>query len=387
MNLHTAFSKACFSGFILVGFGACLAQFLNAQALSTGTIADPTLGGIKAFTVNIPAGWQFQGTVVRGPDCYPNSFVTFRAYSRDGLNEIRLLPAFNWSFHPAIPMKTIAGCLPYQRTMSASEFLNHFIELIPGGVHVVGPMTIAQPYRERVEEVATSLNANNRTPGFHATVETAALRVETVNGSFVIEQRVRVWLGCRTNNQAGVFSGGGCDAHVDVLRAPKGKLDALVALVDAHDLTRPTGDPQWKAAYIQRQTRENNERIKNLTATEGQQLSMIQAQGEQIQETMKRDHEAFMAQQESQFQSAMKNANNSMNARTTAASDWVDYALDQQTVFGSGGLVKVSSSYSQTWSNGQNQWFQTNNPNTDPNGTLYGNWTRDIKVHGNGQPQ
>jgi hypothetical protein len=284
-------------------------------------------------------------------------------------------------------MKTIAGCLPYQRTMSASEFLNHFIELIPGGVHVVGPMTIAQPYRERVEEVATSLNANNRTPGFHATVETAALRVETVNGSFVIEQRVRVWLGCRTNNQAGVFSGGGCDAHVDVLRAPKGKLDALVALVDAHDLTRPTGDPQWKAAYIQRQTRENNERIKNLTATEGQQLSMIQAQGEQIQETMKRDHEAFMAQQESQFQSAMKNANNSMNARTTAASDWVDYALDQQTVFGSGGLVKVSSSYSQTWSNGQNQWFQTNNPNTDPNGTLYGNWTRDIKVHGNGQPQ
>src|SRR5450631_1195792 len=91
-----------------------------------------------------------------------------------------------------------------------------------------------------------------------------------------------------------------------------------------------------------------------------------QSQYEQFQDTMTRDHEAFMAQQESQFHSAMHNASNAMNARTTAASDWVDYALDQQTVAGSGGTVKVSSADSQTWSNGQNQWFQTNNPNADP---------------------
>ena len=386
MNLHRAFRKACSSALILAGF-ACLAQPSNAQALGTGTIADPSFGGMKAFTVNIPAGWLFQGTVVRGPDCYPNSFPTFRAYSRDGLSEIRLLPAFNWSFHPAIKMDTVAGCLPIKGTMSAAEFLNHFVELIPGGVHVVGPMSIAQPYRERVENVATTINGANHNPGFHATVDTAALRVETVNGSFVIEQRVRVWIGCRVNSQAGTFSGGGCDAHVDVLRAPKGKLDALVALVDAHDLTKPTGDPQWKAAYMQRTNREDDARMRKLNDDEARQEQMLRAQYEQVQETMNRNHEAFMVQQESQFHSAMNNSIAAMNARTTAASDWVDYALDQQTVVGSGGLAKVSSSYSQTWSNGQNQWFQTNNPNSDPNGTLSGNWTRDTKVHGNGQPR
>jgi len=74
-----------------------------------------------------------------------------------------------------------------------------------------------------------------------------------------------------------------------------------------------------------------------------------------------------------------------MNAQTTAASDWVDYALDQQTVVGSGGPAKVSSSYSQTWSNGQGQWYQTNNPNANPNGVFSGTWTQDTKVHGNGQ--
>jgi hypothetical protein len=96
-----------------------------------------------------------------------------------------------------------------------------------------------------------------------------------------------------------------------------------------------------------------------------------------------------MAQQESSFHSAMSNANAAMNARTTAASDWVDYALDQQTVVGPGGVAKVSSSYTQTWSStvgNQTQWFQTNDPNANPNGVLSGNWTQDTKVHGNGQP-
>jgi hypothetical protein len=386
MNLYTAFCKACSSALILVG-SACLAQFSSAQALSTGTITDPSFGGMKAFTVNIPAGWQFQGTVVPGPECYPNSFPTFRAYSRDGLTEIRLLPAFNWSFHPAIKMNTVAGCLPIKGAMSAAEFLKHFVELIPGGVHVVGPMSIAQPYRERVENVATTINASNHNPGFHASVDTAALRVETHNGSFIIEQRVRVWVGCRLNSQAGPLNGGGCDAHVDILRAPKGKLDALIALVDARDLTKPTGDPQWKTAYLQRQDVEDAIRMKQLMADEARQEKMLRTQYEQFRDTMDRNHQAFMDQQESQFHSAMNASITAMNARTTAASDWVDYALDQQTVTGSGGTVKVSSSYSQTWSNGQNQWFQTNNPNADPNGTLYGNWTRDTKVHGNGQPQ
>jgi hypothetical protein len=136
MNLPVALRKVGSFGLIALGF-ASLAQLSHAQALTTATITDPAFGNMKALTVTIPSGWQFQGTVVRGPDCFPNSFPTFRAYSRDGLTEIRL-PGFNWSFHPAIRMKTIA-----------------------------------QPYRERVENVATSLNANNRTPGFHATVDTA----------------------------------------------------------------------------------------------------------------------------------------------------------------------------------------------------------------------
>jgi hypothetical protein len=124
-----------------------------------------------------------------------------------------------------------------------------------------------------------------------------------------------------------------------------------------------------------------------LARQEKQESNMIYQQYQQIQAASQANHEAFMQQQESSFQSAMRNANASMNAQTTSASDWVDYALDQQTVTGAGGTVKVSSAYGNTWSNGQGQWYQTNDPNSNPNGYLSGNWTQDTKVHGNGQPQ
>ena len=49
--------------------------------------------------------------------------------------------------------------------------------------------------------------------------------------------------------------------------------------------------------------------------------------------------------------------------------------------------MKVSSAYTQTWANGQGQWYETNDPDANPNGVLYGNWTQTTVVHGNGEPK
>ena len=79
-----------------------------------------------------------------------------------------------------------------------------------------------------------------------------------------------------------------------------------------------------------------------------------------------------------------------MNARSTATSNVVDYALDQQTVRdpSSGQVNKVSSQYSYTWvdSTGKTS-FQTNDPNANPNGAINGNWTRQQVVNGDGTPK
>ncbi len=188
------------------------------------------------------------------------------------------------------------------------------------------------------------------------------------------------------SDRTGLGAGGGCSAHVDVLRAPKGKLDALIAEVDAHDLVRTPHEDAWLQRVLQTNAQKNQQRMRDLTRQEQASAAMLKKQSDDFMATSQRNHEAFMAQQESSFRSSQNGAIDAMNARTTAASDWVDYSLDQQTVTGSGGTVKVSSSYSHTWSNGQNQWYQTNDPNANPNGALSGNWTENTKVHGNGQP-
>jgi hypothetical protein len=360
-----------------------LAQLAGAQNLTTAPIIDPAYG-VKAFTITIPAGWKFQGTVMTGPECSRVSFPVFRAYSPDGLTEMRLLPMFNWTFHPNIKNFHVAGCMNFPGTLTAEEFLKHYEEMVAtNGMRVVGPMPIAPSYQGRVDR--TAQNMGRIGPGISASATTAAVRVETHNGTFVIEQRLRAYVECRVsaNNPS---AGGGCSAHVDVLRAPQGKLDALVHLVDANDLVRTPYEDAWVQRVQQTLAEEGRQRMAQLTAQEQASSAMLKKQFDDFMATSQRNHEAFMAQQESSFRSSMNGAINSMNARTTAASDWVDYALDQQTVTGSGGTVKVSSAYSHTWSNGQNQWYQALDPNSNPNGVFPGNWTEDTKVHGNGQP-
>jgi FKBP-type peptidyl-prolyl cis-trans isomerase len=182
------------------------------------------------------------------------------------------------------------------------------------------------------------------------------------------------------------MNGGTCWARVDVLTAPQGRLDALVNLVDSNNLPKGVNTQQWMQAALARQQKQGAQALAALTAQEKQESAMLYQQFQQIMARSQAEHQQFMQQQESQFQSAMNNANASMNAQSTAASDWVDYALDQQTVTGPNGTAKVSSEYSQTWSNGS-QWYQTNDPNSNPNGVLKGNWTLTTKVHGNGQPE
>ena len=390
-----------------LAFAAIFASFASvhaaaAQSLTTVSITDPAYN-VKAFTITIPAGWKFQGTVMPGPDCSDIPYPVFRAYSQDGLSELRLQPAFNWTFHPANrAFRPVPGCANIKGPITAEEFLKLYEEMVvTSGMHVVGSMPVGNAYQQRVEGVAH--NMNHPEAGVRGSANAFAVRVQTVNGTFIIEQRFRAYVECRVHVPTGIDpNGGGCSAHVDVVRAPQGKLDALCAIVDAHDLVRTPHEDAWIQRVQQTLAAKNQQRMRQLTQQQQAGSAMLKKQFDDFMATSQRNHEAFMSQQESSyrthqtqmaqsassFHSAMNNANNAMNARSTASSDWVDYALDQQTVTGQGGTVKISNNYTHTWSStvgNQTTWYQTNDPNANPNGVLGGNWTEDTKVHGNGQ--
>jgi hypothetical protein len=357
--------------------------------LTTATITDPSLNNIPSATLTIPAGWTLQGITMVSA-CTFTPWPVYRAYSPDSLMQMRSEPVFGWRWRPNVKMDN-TGCANISSPISAANFLQYYLGTLQGGVHVVGTMPVAAAYQQWAQGYAANANQiqSNTPPAmrFNNTGDTASLRIQTVNGSFVVEERLRAAVECSVSNfTTGGLAGGTCWARVDVLTAPLGGLDALVQLVDSNNLPHGVNSAQWTQAALQRNQKAGANAMAALTAQEQQESQMIYQQFQQIMQRSQAEHQAFMQQQESQFQSAMNNANATMNAMSTSASDWVDYSLDQQTVMSpNGSLAKVSSAYSQTWTNGS-QWFQTNDTSSNPNGVLSGNWTQTTQVHGNGTP-
>ncbi len=389
---HSAPTTASIDPAAPAGAQAKTATYVSSAALgsqlTTAVINDPSLNNMPAATLTIPAGWKMQGIMLLSP-CNTPPFPAYRAYSPDGLMQMRAEPVFGWIWRPNVRNFQSAGCAPLSGVMTAAQFLQYYVGTLKGGLHVVGPMAVPAAYQQWASGLAAQFNqmSNQGAAALQAnhTADTAAMRIEVMNGSFIVEERLRAAVECGVNNSPGTFNGGTCWARLDLLSAPQGKLDALVQLVDSNNLPHGVFDQQWGQAFMARQQRQGDAMLAKLAAQEKAESNMIYQQFQQIMATSQAEHQQFMQQQESQFQSAMNNANASMNAQTTSASDWVDYALDQQTVTGSNGTAKVSSAYSQTWSNGQGQWYQANTPSVNPNGVLAGNWTPDTKVHGNGQ--
>ena len=393
------------------GSGAAGAQARSGQAsyvksvlsnrMTTATITDPALNNMVAADVTIPAGWRLEGIEMK-PPCTPAPSPVFRAHSPDGLMQMRMEPLLGWRWDSHLKVNQ-DGCGMISSVIAAADFLKYYLESTQRGFHVVGPMPVSAAYTQQAQELANKLNQNNSRVGpmfqLQYTADTAALHVQVVNGSFIVDERLRAEVECGVNNTTKTPSvpwessgpHGTCFARVDVLSAPKGKLDALVQVAENNNLPHWDGRPEWKQATMQ-QMSETNMRNGERRLREGREESqrVSQMMNDAFQQNMARsrsEHEAFMQQQESSFNSSMNNAYSAMNARTTAASDWVDYALDQQTVTGVDGTVKISNAYTQTWSNGQGEWYQTNDPNENPNGELEGNWSQTTVVHGNGEPR
>ncbi len=203
----------------------------------------------------------------------------------------------------------------------------------------------------------------------------------------------------------GRLQGGNCFARVDVLRAPKGQLEALVSLFDSHNLVQDHPTQEWMGAYMNRQQQIANGQMQQLRRNEdagnaalAQNAQNAKASSQMLHnqylsssQTLRDEHEAGMQQLQSSTDSSMRNAQASQNARSTSASDMEDYSLNQQTVSGANGTYKTSSQYSNVWSspvgpaNSDGRTYGSTDNTTDPNTATDNTWTKDTKVHGNGQ--
>jgi len=383
------------------GAGVSLASSLFGGGTQTENVTDPGLNNMTAYSVTIPAKWHFQGVLLEGAGvgrCLQFPFGVWRATSPDGLSFVETMPTMSWIYGtgPMAGYSPRNGCLPLKGPMAAQDFLKYLAATMK--VDYVEDQPIPEQNAKEQQELqaanakAAAGWAAMHVPAPKTTVELAQAAVSYKNGTFAMKGRLWVRVNCTEKMFPGTKSlpawgGQGrfpamvtgppsvvdeCEANVSYTTAPANQFAALVRQWDAPGMGAHS-DSNWQNAFVQRT-------IHQTAAAQQQNFERTMA----VQQRM---HEQFLDTMQRGTDMSMARAQANMDARSTAASDWVDYALDQRTVMdpNTGHVNKVSSAYSYTWvdSTGRNS-YQTNNPSANPNGTLQGTWTQQQVVHGNG---
>jgi hypothetical protein len=376
---------------------------------NTFAITDPSFGGMTAVTVTIPPQWHGQGVLYGAGACGRVPYFVFRATSPDGLSYVERMPAFSWIYGsgPAL-VKNTKDCLPLNGPMSAKEFLKYLAATM--NVEYVSDAPVPDSLLALLKKTEDDANAQNASGLFHTkkTMEAAHAIIRSKNGTFAMKGLLETVVDCDFSTYPGSKSmvrGMAdmpdslvhfCTANVRYTVAPEAQYAAVRKPWEGDTLGGKLEQP-WVQAWQQRtqlQMQQQAQQQMQQSAQNARQFSaQMQAQRDQFnhdQAVRQQMHEQFLATMQHGTDMSMARAQQSMNARSTAASDWVDYALDQKTVADpiTGQINKVSNSYTHTWvdSTGKTS-YQTNDPNANPNGVLPGNWTQQQTVHGDGTPQ
>ena len=334
-------------------------------------------------------------------------FPVFRAHSADGLTELRRLPRFDWAWsNSKYKQPGQSGCLALQRELSANEFLKY----LTGVLHVsfVRDYQVPQAMTDNLQRSIDQLNAqlaasaaaidrtNGSLPSMRRMARTeparqrgsfAAAITQYRNGTFTIEEQLFVKVICthtplNSPMDPGAFTEA-CNATARVIRAPKGQIDAAIALVEGKGLGAAENQ-EWVSKYIQQLQAMQKASSDRMFQIGAETRARMKADFDRAQAIRQQQNEQFIAALQEKGQRALAQTMEGMARRDTVTADWCDYVLDRQTVLGSSGFAKVSNSYDYTWTDGWGNYYQTNYVNSDPNGVLQGNWTKTLQTHGDG---
>lgn len=375
----------------------------GAGGIRTENIVDSSLNNMTAVTVPVPANWHFQGVLMQGGNCVPTPFPVFRSTSPDGLSMMERQPTMGWRWGTGpLAASGPADCLPLKSALGAQAFLKYLaatmkVTYVSDEPEPAAENQAAQDGLRAAEAVyAPKYAASHLTPP-KSTRELARALVSFQNGSFAMKGELRVTVDCTETVYPGmksILQGVAsrpdstvnlCTAATRYYAAPAAQFAQVVALWDAPGMGAKQSQ-DWGQAWVNRNQQQANQMEQANIAATNQAMAASRAKFQQDMAVQNQMHQEFMATMQRGTDMSMARTQASMDARSTATSDWVDYALDQQTVTNpAGGVSKVSSAASYTWidSSGQTS-YQTNDVNANPNGVLQGNWTKQTVTHGDG---
>jgi hypothetical protein len=319
-------------------------------------IPDPSMNNMNAFAITIPAGWKFDGILMQSGACTSGPFVVYRANSSDGQSKIERLPVLGWTWGtgPAAPRKE-NSCLPLSGPMSAQDYLKYLAATMH--LEYVGEERVPEEdlaALQRQGEKAAGYYGGNANSGPH--MELARATVRSKNGSTTIMGQLRGTLTCSQMNTPGMRSGvrgvpdrapsssNICAAGVTYFSAPENHFENLMHAWDSEKMGGRV-EPAWSDAWVQRNKEQTARIVAGMAAQSEASLAAQRQQFAHSQAVQQQMHEDFMNTLQRGTDLSMQRTADSMNARSTSTSDWVDYSLDRQTVMdpNTGRIGKISN--------------------------------------------
>jgi hypothetical protein len=81
---------------------------------------------MTAYTLDVPSGWKFAGTIARDPGCHSNgASLKYTMQSTDGLTGVVIMPGvtWNWRSNPQMQKIMASSHCPAVDLDSATSFL------------------------------------------------------------------------------------------------------------------------------------------------------------------------------------------------------------------------------------------------------------------------
>lgn len=352
------------------------------SGIRTADVLDPAYG-MKAYKVDVPAGWKFVGTILRPSGCHasptPASGLSYTSLSPDGVTAYMQLPGVSWSWqnnpHPLVKAK----CAPIRIDTAAGFLLNIAVpNLHPNAtsVKVVPlPQAIQSGINAKLQQEQQQNAAMARSYGQkpqRLVLDGARVRIEYEEHGRKLEELLMTVIDCTESQTVALpmqpsYTQRDCSSRGTIIsRAPKGHLDELLAQA------RPQAqeNPAWDNRVIQ-DMRYNFQRLQAASNQQFQSLmGKIQTDTQHTLATGK----AYQDLTRNTTNSSMKNDRDRQNAIDNSAHQTALYALDRQTFVNpaTGERIEASSQYNHQWISSDNSTLiQTQDHTFDPNGVVY----------------
>jgi hypothetical protein len=375
-------------GALLAGAGAVAGA---AQVTWSGTrkaeIIDPQYQ-MTAYTLDVPTGWKFAGTIARDPGCHASGAgLKFTVQSPDGPTAMAALPGMTWTWTTSESMKKIMEsqhCPPIDIDSAAGFLINIAVPNLRPTAKIIsvlplppaGQASLADQLQKKRQQNADMAKQFGQKPQ-KLSLDGARVRIQYLRDGKAVEEQLLSVVDCLESQFGAMYAQPAymrrvCQSRsIVITRAPQGHLDELLASPQLLAFNQSVqGNHDWDArlahdqmAAFQKFQAANNAQFQANMQKSRDDNARLLANGKAFQDNMRASTDAAMAADRSR-----------QNAIDASAHATVLHSLDRQEFKNptTGQTIEASNQYSHQWmSSDGSTLIQTNDHSFDPNGQVY----------------